>query len=84
MMMITLVVQILMHTIFYGSLIYMISLINALQFVFHLPIMNIIFPANVMSFISIMIPLVMFDVLDDIPYFESFFVARDDGSDIRD
>ena len=30
-----------------------------------------------------MIPLVMFDVLSDVPWFESFFVARDNGSDIR-
>jgi len=46
--------------------------------------MNVIFPANVMSYFSFMIPLVMFDVLDDIPWFESFFDAKDNGSDIRD
>ena len=46
--------------------------------------MSVIFPANVMSFFQIMIPLVMFDVLNDIPFFSSFFVAKDNGSDIRD
>ena len=68
-MMITLVVQVLLRTVFSGSLVDMVSLINALQFIFHLPIMNIIFPANLMSYIKIMIPLVMFDVLSDVPYF---------------
>ena len=82
--MITLFVQVLLRTVFASSLIHMVSLINALQFIFHLPIMSIVFPANVMSFFSIMIPLVMFDVLSDVPFFESFFVANDDGSDMRD
>ena len=84
MMMITLIVQVLLRTVFSSSLIHMVSLINALQFIFHLPIMSVIFPANLLSYFTFMIPLVMFDVLDDIPLFESFFVAKDNGSDIRD
>jgi hypothetical protein len=47
--------------------------------------MNIIFPANVMSYFSLMIPIVMFDLLSDISYFEDKFKALDDdASDIRD
>ena len=34
--------------------------------------MNISVPANVMNFFKIMIPMVMFDVLSDIPQFEEF------------
>ena len=61
------VLQVLMSSIFKNSFKYMVSMINALQFIFHFPIMNIVFPANVMNFFNIMIPIVMFDVLSDIP-----------------
>jgi hypothetical protein len=55
----------------------LVSVINSLQFIFHLPIMNIIFPANVMTFFDTMIPIVMFDVLADIPQAEDFFSRFD-------
>jgi hypothetical protein len=59
-------------------------MINAMQFIFHLPIMSIIFPANVMSFFSLMIPLVMFDILSDIPELEQYFESNDNVLMIRD
>ena len=46
--------------------------------------MSIIFPANVMSFFSLMIPLVMFDILSDVPEFEQYFEANDNYTNIRD
>ena len=39
-----------MNTIFSGSMIYLASMINAFQFIFHLPIMTVIFPANIIGF----------------------------------
>ena len=39
--------------------------------------MNISEPANLMNFFNFMIPLVMFDVLSDVPQFEDFFEKYD-------
>jgi hypothetical protein len=47
-----------------GILSFLLALINGLQLVFHLPIMNIIMPGNVSMFFEIMIPIVMFDILE--------------------
>ena len=51
----------------------MISLINQLQFTFHTPIFNVIHPANVMSYFELMITIVMFDVLSDIPQLQAYY-----------
>jgi hypothetical protein len=47
-----------------GCMEYMLSMINALQLIIHLPLMKIILPSNVMMFFSIILPFVMFDILD--------------------
>jgi hypothetical protein len=62
-----LIFYVLMNSIFANSFKCMISMINALAFIFHLPIMNIIHPAIVMNVFNIMIPIVMFDVVEDVP-----------------
>ena len=49
--------------------------------------MNIVFPANVMGYYKTMIPIVMFDILDDVPFFENIFSNDEEASDninIRD
>ena len=46
------------------SMEYFIGLINALQMVLHLPMLWIIMPGNVTIFFKIILPIVMFDVLD--------------------
>ena len=49
--------------------------------------MNIVHPANVMNFFNIMIPIVMFDVLADVPQVDEYFSRFDvdpDQNDIRD
>ena len=56
-----------MNSVFSKAFKYMVSMINSLQFIFHSPIMVVVHPANVMNFFNIMIPIVMFDVLSDIP-----------------
>jgi hypothetical protein len=42
----------------------MISLINALQIIIHLPILRIIVPANVGFTFRLLLPFVMFDIFD--------------------
>jgi hypothetical protein len=39
-------------------------MINSLQLIIHLPIMNVPVPANVMTLIRYLVPIVMFDILD--------------------
>ena len=45
---------------------FMFILVRALQMILHLPLMLVLFPANVMTFIEIMIPTVGFDILEAI------------------
>lgn len=46
---------------------FMFIMVRSLQIILHLPIMRVLFPANAMLFVAIMIPTVGFDIL------ESFF-----------
>ena len=48
-----------------GGMRYMFSLFRSLQMIFHFPLMRIILPANLASFYGIMIPLIMFDILEN-------------------
>jgi hypothetical protein len=62
-----------------GGFAYMVKMIKALQIMVHLPMMRIIFPANVTTFVSILIPIVMFDVLENEYGLDtSLFVEYDD------
>ena len=47
-----------------GSMEYTLTMINSLQMIVHLPILNIIIPGNVMMFMQIVLPIVMFDILE--------------------
>ena len=51
----------------------MLVMVNALQLTLHLPIMNIVFPENAMTYISTLFPIVMFDVLEDNQWFNDLF-----------
>ena len=42
----------------------MITLIRSLQIIIHLPLIRIIIPSNVNMVFSIIIPIVMFDILE--------------------
>jgi hypothetical protein len=46
----------------------------------HIPILNIVLPANVISVFSIMIPLVMYDVLEPLGILEYFYPDSVDDS----
>ena len=47
-----------------GSLSLILSMINSLQLIVHLPLINVSTPANVMSVVEVLVPIVMFDVLE--------------------
>jgi hypothetical protein len=64
----SMVTSVFMNVLLAGSLSHLLGMIKALQLVFHLPIMSTIAPANVISMWNIMIPIVMFDLLESIPY----------------
>jgi hypothetical protein len=47
-----------------GSMDYFIEMLNVLQIVIHFPMLGIVLPANVIFFFKIILPIVMFDVLN--------------------
>ena len=59
----------------------MVSMINALQMILHLPIMSIKFPSNTMNFYQAIKPFVAFDLLDNNEVFESIFHLEDPDKD---
>ena len=59
----------------------MVSMINALQMILHLPIMSIKFPSNTMNFYQTIKPFVAFDLLDNNEVFESIFHLEDPDKD---
>lgn len=44
---------------------FMFIMVRALQMILHLPMMTVLFPANVLTIIEIMIPTIGFDILDN-------------------
>ena len=42
----------------------MITLIRSLQIILHLPLIRILIPSNINMVFSVIIPIVMFDILD--------------------
>ena len=52
------------NVVFQGAMSQLLSFINSLQMLIHLPLLNIIMPANVSSFMQLLVPVVQFDILD--------------------
>ena len=59
-----LILTFLINFILAGAMGYMISMIRALQIILHQPMLKIVMPGHITMFFSILIPIVMFDVLD--------------------
>jgi hypothetical protein len=59
-----LIVAFVLNMLMSGALSYMIAWINTLQLIIHLPMMFIVVPSNVSAFLSIIIPIVTFDILE--------------------
>ena len=51
----------------------MLIMVNALQLTLHLPIMSTVAPANVIAMWNIIIPVVMFDIIEKIPWIQEIF-----------
>ena len=57
--------SILMNLFFAVGIRYILSLFRSLQMIFHFPLMRIVFPGNLASFYGVMIPLIMFDLMEN-------------------
>ena len=64
-MRIILLLSFLLNIIFFGSTDLIIGLIRCLQIVLHLPLLITIVPGNVSMIFRIIIPVVMFDILEN-------------------
>ena len=62
-----------LNFLFKGAFHMMLSLINTLQLVLHFPIMKIVLPANIIAVFSVLIPIVQFDLLEDLQIFKLMF-----------
>ena len=69
----SLIGAVILNISFKGALFLILGMINSLQLILHLPIMNIIIPANVMTMFTILIPVVMFDITEELDLLSSFF-----------
>jgi len=56
-----------------GILFMVLGMIESMQIVVHLPLIDIPMPANVIFMFRVLIPLVNFDILDDLGIFEMVF-----------
>ena len=52
------------HMLLAGSLSLLLGLINSLQLLVHLPLINVVTPANVMTLEVILVRIVMFDLFE--------------------
>ena len=59
-----LITTMIMNLLMQGAMGYMIQWINSLQMIIHLPMLKIIVPANVSEFFSLILPIVMFDIIE--------------------
>ena len=54
---------------------YLFQMINPLQIIFHLPALNLGIPSNAMAFFAIVVPIVNFDCLGEVPIWKKFLEA---------
>jgi len=50
-----------------------LGMIRSLQLIIHMPIMSMVVPSNVITLFNILIPIVMFDILEDFQVFQSIY-----------
>jgi hypothetical protein len=69
----TLVGSIIMNIMIKGAMHLFLGMINNLQVIVHIPMLNVVIPANVMQIYKIILPLVMFDILEDMQILQQIF-----------
>ena len=60
----TFLISIFINVFLTGVMTLLVSLLNSMQLIVHLPIRQVPFPANVMIILRVMMPIVMFDVFE--------------------
>jgi len=58
-----------------------LGMINNLQIIVHIPMLNVVIPANVISINQIILPLVMFDILEDSLILNQFFSESEEDAE---
>lgn len=61
-----------------GSLQFIIGMVNSLQILVHLPLLNVIMPANVVAVYQVLIPIATFDFIPS-EFYDAFFTFDDAG-----
>lgn len=64
------------------SMDYFLAMLNAMQLMVHLPMLWVIMPGNVSFFFRLLLPIVMFDILDGLEetaYDPNNFISYDDA-----
>ena len=59
---------------FNAALGYLLQMIGIIQIALHLPLMNIQFPANALTFFKIIIPIINYDLLNDVKWYNNILV----------
>ena len=73
-----LILSILLNIIGQGCIEYMLLMFRSLQIVLHLPILQVVFPTNALTFFKTIFSLVQFDILNNFPLFDYFtFIEYD-------
>jgi hypothetical protein len=65
-----------------GSYAYMIGMIRCLQMVLHIPLLNVVVPGNITMVFGFIIPIVMFDVLENDTYNYATYLEFTDKTDV--
>ena len=79
-----LIIAFVINQILAGSMQYMLGMIRCLQMVLHLPLINIVVPGNVTMIFAVIIPIAMFDVLDNESYNYSTLFKFDQQTNVSD
>ena len=61
------------NVVFSQALALLLGMINSLQIIFHLPILYVVMPGNVQTLFQIMVPVVMFDILENFELIQNLF-----------
>ena len=61
------------NVVFSQALALLLGMINSLQIIFHLPILHVVMPGNVQTLFQIMVPVVMFDILENFELIQNLF-----------
>ena len=62
-----------------GSFSLLVSVVDSLQLIIHLPLFNVDIPPNGMEFFTLTVPIVTYDVLENIEVYNNFILRLTRG-----